>query len=184
MLKTFNDVKRVLNVSLLNIIDDLWRIHMRIVGWGYGSQENYFWNEKYGLKGNHKRHRDEMSVLRISHKCIWNSVPSGLVNSLKVGREMTVCETEWTGSSTQVISLGWQDFIQRMMSERSTLGLLKRRRNSITKQCFNSDSAISATQLLIERDERMYNNGMSSRTTHHRSWCPASQWNFHWKNII
>lgn len=64
-------------------------------------------------------------------KIIWNRIPSGLVNSLKVGREMTVCETEWTGSSTQVISLGWQDFIQRMMSERSSLGLLNRRRNCL-----------------------------------------------------
>ena len=46
------------------------------------------------------------------------------MNSLKVGREMTVWETEWTGSMTQPMSLAWQDLTQRMVSARSTLVLL------------------------------------------------------------
>lgn len=81
-------------------------------------------------------------------KNIWNGVPSGLLNSLKVGREMTVCETEWTGSSTQVISLGWQDLIQRMMSERSTLGLLKRKRNCLIV-CVNAIKQNATAHVLL-----------------------------------
>ena len=52
-------------------------------------------------------------------------LPSGLVNSLKVGMEMTVWETECTGSRTQLMSLGWHDFTQRTVSERSTLALVR-----------------------------------------------------------
>lgn len=59
-------------------------------------------------------------------------LPSGLVNSLKVGREMTVWETECTGSRTQPMSLGWHDFTQRMVSERSTLALLREEKHTHT----------------------------------------------------
>lgn len=44
-------------------------------------------------------------------------LPSSFRNSLNVGREMNVWDSEWVGSSTQALSLGWQDFIQRMVSE-------------------------------------------------------------------
>ncbi len=53
------------------------------------------------------------------------AVPSGLLNSLKVGSEMAVCEMERMGLSTQEMSLGWQDFTHRIISARSTLGLLE-----------------------------------------------------------
>lgn len=52
-------------------------------------------------------------------------VPSGLVNSLKVGSEMAVWEMERMGFSTQEMSLGWQDFKHLMISARSTLDLLE-----------------------------------------------------------
>ena len=48
-------------------------------------------------------------------------LPSGLMKSLKVGKEMKVWDTECVGSRTQATSLGWQDFMQRMVSERSSL---------------------------------------------------------------
>lgn len=54
-------------------------------------------------------------------------VPSGLVNSLKVGSEMAVWEMERMGFRTQEMSLGWQDFTHRMISARSTLDLLEER---------------------------------------------------------
>lgn len=44
MLNPLNDVKRVVDVSLLNVIDELWGVHMWIMGWGYRSQKNdFFW---------------------------------------------------------------------------------------------------------------------------------------------
>lgn len=44
MLNTLNDVKRVVDVSLLNVIDEFWGVHMWIMGWGHRSQENdFFW---------------------------------------------------------------------------------------------------------------------------------------------
>lgn len=59
------------------------------------------------------------------------AVPSGLLNSLKVGSEMAVCEMERMGLSMQEMSLGWQDFTHRMMSARSTLGLLEEDNTSV-----------------------------------------------------
>lgn len=53
-----------------------------------------------------------------------NTISSGLLNSLKVGREMAVCEVDRMGLSTQEMSLCWQDFTQRMISARSTRGLV------------------------------------------------------------
>lgn len=50
-------------------------------------------------------------------------LPSGLVNSLKVGSEMTVWEMVWTGSSRQLTSFGRQDLTQRMVSVFSSLTL-------------------------------------------------------------
>lgn len=44
-------------------------------------------------------------------------LPSGFRNSLNVGREMNVWDSERVGSRAQATSLGWQDFIQRMVSE-------------------------------------------------------------------
>lgn len=58
-------------------------------------------------------------------------LPSGLVNSLRVGKEKKVWATETVGSKTQAISLGLQDFIQRMVSDRSSLGALQKRINHI-----------------------------------------------------
>lgn len=59
----------------------------------------------------------------------WNHLPSGLVNSLKVGSEMTVWEIVWTGSSRQLTSFGRQDLMQRTVSVFSslTLGETKKR---------------------------------------------------------
>lgn len=48
-------------------------------------------------------------------------ISSGLVNSLKVGSEMTVWEIVWTGSSRQLTSFGRQDLMQRMVSVFSSL---------------------------------------------------------------
>ena len=52
-------------------------------------------------------------------------LPSGLVNSLKVGKEMKVWDTDSVGSRTQAMSLGLQDFMQRTVSERSSLAALR-----------------------------------------------------------
>lgn len=60
-------------------------------------------------------------------------VPSGFVNSLNVAKEMKVWDTECVGSRTQATSLAWQDFIQRMVSERSSLATLKERTNIHTQ---------------------------------------------------
>lgn len=51
--------------------------------------------------------------------------PSGFKNSLKLGSEMNVCDTEMVGSKTQAVSRGWQVFIQRMVSVRWSLAALE-----------------------------------------------------------
>jgi len=56
-----------------------------------------------------------------------NHLPSGLVNSLNVGSEMTVWEIVWTGSNTQLTSFGRQDLMQRIVSVFSSLTLRETR---------------------------------------------------------
>lgn len=65
-------------------------------------------------------------------------LPSGLVNSLKVGKEMKVWDTECVGSRTQATSLGWQVFIQRKLSERWCLATLKEKTNIHTHKKENT----------------------------------------------
>lgn len=60
-----------------------------------------------------------------------NRLPSGLVNSLNVGSEMTVWEIVWTGSSTQLTSFGRQDLMQRIVSVFSSLTLRETRERCI-----------------------------------------------------
>lgn len=60
-----------------------------------------------------------------------NHLPSGLVNSLNVGSEMTVWEIVWTGSSRQLTSFGRQDLMQRMVSVFSSLTLRETKKRLI-----------------------------------------------------
>lgn len=60
-----------------------------------------------------------------------NHLPSGLVNSLNVGSEMTVWEIVWTGSNTQLTSFGRQDLMQRIVSVFSSLTLRETRERCI-----------------------------------------------------
>lgn len=61
-------------------------------------------------------------------------VPSGLVSSLRVGRDMKVWDTECVGFWIQAMSLAWQDFMQRMVSDRWSLCILKNKTNIHTQK--------------------------------------------------
>lgn len=71
------------------------------------------------------------------------NLPSDLVNSLRVGKEKKVWAMESVGSRTQAMSLGRQDFIQRTVSDRSSVGALKERINHTLRQNSQTPKALS-----------------------------------------